>query len=126
MTKSTIAGCALAIAFIRCEAVEVEKTLCSMDSVILFNCETAKNKVISLCAVKSFKRATVEYRYGTPRKIDFRIFLHLIQETSFIVENFKAGVSRLILCGSDPGLLLIACFHPTQGQMGSQSLSLKN
>lgn len=121
MNKSIIAGCALAIAFIRCEAAEVERTLCSAGSAILFNCETARNKVISLCAVRSAKQTTIEYKYGTLGKIDFYTFLQMIQETNFIMRNFKAGGSRLISFGSDQALLLTVYFLLTQEQMGSQS-----
>jgi hypothetical protein len=118
MTKSTIAGCALAIAFIRCEAVEVEKTLCSTDSVILFNCETAKNKVISLCAVKSFKRATVEYRYGTPRKIDFSYISSFDSRKKFYHGKFQGGSVATDLVWFRSGPFTYSLFSPDTGADG--------
>ena len=117
MNKSIIVGCALGIAFIRCEAAEVEKTLCSADSAILFNCETARNKIISLCAVKS-KRTTIEYKYGTLGKIDFSYISSNYSRNNFYHGKFQGGsvATDLIWFRSRP--FTYSLFSPDSGADG--------
>jgi hypothetical protein len=51
-------------------AAETENTLCLKQEDTLFNCETAKKKLISLCEIKSSSKAGIEYRYGTIGKAE--------------------------------------------------------
>jgi len=117
MNKSIIVGCTLGIAFIRCEAAEVEKTLCSADSAILFNCETARNKIISLCAVKS-KRTTIEYKYGAPEKIDFSYVSSRDSKNKFYHAKFQGGSVSTDLVWFRSGSFTYSLFSPDSGADG--------
>ena len=100
------------------EAAEVERTLCSAGSAILFNCEIARNKVISLCAVRSAKQTTIEYKYGTLGKIDFSYISSNYSRNKFYHGKFQGGsvATDLIWFRSRP--FTYSLFSPDSGADG--------
>jgi hypothetical protein len=109
----------LATTFINtCEAADEEKMLCSSRKEIIFNCETKKHKIISLCESGNPKTNAIQYKFGTLGKIDFSYTSSKDSKNKFHKGKFQGGSVATDLVWFQSGPFTYSIFSPDTGADG--------
>jgi hypothetical protein len=95
-----------------------EATLCRRNEETLFNCETAKKKIISLCEMKSEQASYLEYRYGNSEQLDFSYKAEANSPNKFFQGTSHGGQVSTSLIWFSNGPYTYTLFSPDWGLDG--------